>query len=220
MRRSKVKLDNRRRAVTWGGRTTVLQEKSWQVLSILIAGEREIVTRKHIIDTVWQGNYLTGEKGLNQAVWAIRTALNEDAQQARFIRTVPRVGYQWVRSASPAYPARSLLVAASVTAIAVISAVAGYASWQPAVESDSSAKSITDMVATRAFLVDRDIHVEFASGCLGILKNAGNFELGSPILSADGKEVAVTMRQPKGCSLVTIELPSGKRRDFGACPTI
>ena len=74
MRRLKVKLNNRLRAVTWGGQTTVLQEKSWQVLSILIAGECEIVTRKHIIDTVWQGNYLTGEKGLNQAVWAIRTA--------------------------------------------------------------------------------------------------------------------------------------------------
>ena len=77
-----------------------------------------------------------------------------------------------------------------------------------------------DMVATRAYLVDRDIHVEFAGGCLRILKNASNKDLGTPVLSLDGTEVAVALREPESCRLVTIDVISGKRKDFGNCPVI
>ena len=36
----------------------------------------------------------------------------------------------------------------------------------------NSAAEAPAMVATSAYLVDRDIHVEFASGCLGIMRHA------------------------------------------------
>lgn len=84
----------------------------------------------------------------------------------------------------------------------------------------ASAKGSPDSVATKAYLVDRDIHVKFADGCLGILKNASDAEIGAPVLSSDGTEVAVTLRESGSCRLVTIGVADGERRDFENCPTI
>ena len=78
MNRVSVQIDSRRRSVTLGGRTTVLQEKSWQVLTMLLQRAPAVISRKDIVREVWQGSFRTGEKGLNQAVWAIRAALGEE----------------------------------------------------------------------------------------------------------------------------------------------
>ena len=42
------------------------------------------------------GNVLTGEKGLNQAMWAIRSAMGDDAREPTYIETLPRLGYRWI----------------------------------------------------------------------------------------------------------------------------
>jgi len=231
MQRVSLELDARRRAVTLNGRETVLQEKSWRVLSMLRAGAPQVVSRREIIDTVWQGNAQTGEKGLNQAIWAIRAALVEDPREPRFIRTVPRTGYQWLHAnvrddsvqEAPTRrdPVRALTGIAAVVVSAV--AVAYFSSSISVGGADSMQIAVADTskrVATKAYLVDRDIHVELADGCLGILKNANDAEIGAPVLSSDGTEVAVTVHESGSCRLVTISLADGERRDFENCPAI
>ena len=89
-----------------------------------------------------------------------------------------------------------------------INAPVNVGGWQPAAA-----------VATKAYLLDNDIVVELESGCLGILKNSDNKQIGKPILSSDGSEVAFTLSENKQCKLVTIELSDGRRSDFGTCPT-
>lgn len=219
-------LDARRRRVTVAGRSTVLQEKTWQVLSILRARAPEVVSRRDLIGHLWQGNYLTGEKGLNQAVWAIRAALCDDARDPRFIRTVPRVGYQWIHAGHSrgetraARPMRSVISkAAGIAALFVIPTVAtSILIGVPDIHVEAT-KTATERVATKAYLVDRDIHVEFADGCLGILKNDSYLKIGTPVLSADGAEIAVTLSEAGNCRLVTIDVANGQRQDFGSCPS-
>ncbi|MGI9236106.1 MAG: winged helix-turn-helix domain-containing protein [Woeseiaceae bacterium] len=226
MKRVSLKLDARRRMVTVDGRHAVLQERSWQVLALLLARSPEVVCRREIVDAVWSGNSRTGEKGLNQAMWAIRAALGDDPREPVFIRTVPRVGYQWIFANVPGDVSKTTAASGLVRAIAGIAAVAvavataAYMARSTSVSGAESASGSPEMVATKAYLVDRDIHVEFADGCLGILKNASHAEIGAPVLSSDGTEVAVTVREAGSCRLVTIGVADGERRDFENCPTI
>ncbi|MGI9234851.1 MAG: winged helix-turn-helix domain-containing protein [Woeseiaceae bacterium] len=226
MRRVSLKLDARRRVVAVDGREAMLQERSWQVLTLLLARSPDVVSRREIVDAVWSGNSRTGEKGLNQAMWAIRAALGDDPRAPEFIRTIPRLGYQWVGCKLPGDASRATAASGLIRAIAGIGAVAvavvaaTYMSRSTSVSGAESASESPKMVATKAYLVDRDIHVEFAGGCLGILKNAGYADIGAPVLSSDGTEVAVTVREAGSCRLVTIGVADGERRDFENCPTI
>lgn len=224
-----LEFDARRRLVTLDGRSASLQEKSWRVLMLLRAKAPEVVSRQEIIDSVWHGNYRTGDKGLNQAVWAIRTALSEDPREPRFIRTVPRVGYQWIhsnmtggmtRDASAERRIARALTGIVLIVVATLIATNFTRSTSLSVAESAPRASATRMVATKAYLVDRDIHVELVDGCLGIIKNANYADIGPPVLSSDGTEVAVTVRESGSCRLVTIGLANGERRDFEKCPAI
>ncbi len=225
MNRVSVKLDASRRAITVHGRTTVLQHKCWQVLTILMRRAPAVVGRADIIDDVWAGNYPSGEKGLNQSVWAIRRALGEDPQAPQFIRTVPRVGYQWIHvdvaDANERVPRRRQIshLLAAAAAVAAIALPAVCTDWGR--DSIDGPRSLVppDSVATRAYLVGKDIHVEFASGCIGIVRNQSYGELGTPVLSSDGAQIAVRAQKNDACRLVTLDVASGTLREFGDCPT-
>ena len=209
------------------GRATVLQEKTWRVFELLRRRAPAVVERGEIVDAVWQGNWLTGEKGLNQSIWILRQALGDDARAPRFIRTIPRRGYQWIHVAvredtvdlpradlSRAISSAALRLAAGLT---IVAGGLGLLSMNSP-GSDGRAGFADGERISRAFLVDRDIHVELESGCIGILKNGNNAALGKPVVSADGREIAVAVYEPQGCRLVTIDVASGTRKDFGRCP--
>jgi hypothetical protein len=102
----------------------------------------------------------------------------------------------------------------------MISLLATYMAQSTTMPGDEQLAESEHAIATRAYIVDHDVHVELDDGCVAILKNANNKEIGFPVLSADGAEVAVPLHEPEGCRLVTIEVQSGKRRDFGSCPNI
>ena len=220
MHTRRIELNAAHRTVTVDGRSTVLQEQTWRVLELLVSRAPTVVTRDAIIDAVWRGNFLTGDKGLNQAVWALRSALGDSAREPVFIRTVPRCGYQWIHAeAATETPAcRTRHRAAALAGLVLAGSTLAYLTGGTP-PTDNDAGTTAGMVATRAYLVDRDIHVEFDTGCLGILKNRGHTKLGTPVLSADGSQVAVAVHDEASCRLMTIELADGRRHDFGECPT-
>ena len=220
MKRPRLQMDEKCRTVTVDGHTTVLQEKAWQVLSILQEHAPATVTRAQVIDIVWQGNVLTGEKGLNQSIWSIRNALNEEPRRPIFIRTLPRVGYQWIYATPQRAGIWSANATGKVAGVFAISLLATFMAQSNPVPYDKHLTESEHAIATRAYLVDRDVHVELDDGRVAILKNASYKDIGFPVLSADGAEVAVPLHEPEGCRLVTIEVLSGERRDFGSCPTI
>lgn len=222
MVRNTVWLDTRSRSLSIGDRSTVLQARTWQVLEILVRQAPEVVMRRAIVDDVWQGQLSTGEKGVNQAIWTIRCALGDDARIPTWIRTVERVGYQWIGPAVVWQPdarprpwLRRLTSAAGLAGILLVATTDSDNAGQTA----DNAKADTPIRGERAYLVNRDIFVDMSNGCRRVLINANKKKIGTPVLSADGTHVAFTVRQTNKCRLVTVALADGEKRDFGSCPS-
>jgi DNA-binding winged helix-turn-helix (wHTH) protein len=211
-----IRLDAICRTVTVGGHREILREKTWQVLALLVARAPEVVSREDFISAIWFGNALVGEKGLNQAIWIIRAVLADDARTPSRVRTIPRAGYQWIAvaptlSSDPtAARTRHRLVALSGIAATLAVVVAGAALLAGSAD--------TPMVATSAYLVGKDVHIEFESGCLGIIRNADGADIRAPVLSNDGSEIAVSVYEGNQCRLVMIDLSTRERSDFAQCP--
>jgi Tol biopolymer transport system component/DNA-binding winged helix-turn-helix (wHTH) protein len=107
-------LDQERRQLLRAGRPVSLEPKAYELLSLLLERRPRALSRAQIRDVVWRGVFIT-ESTLGVAVNGIRQALDDDARQPRFIRTVHGFGYAFcgeVRedvAASP--PARPGLIA-------------------------------------------------------------------------------------------------------------
>ena len=74
-----------------------LHGQPFQILTLLLDRPGEIVTREEIRERLWPGNtFVEFDNGLNVAVKKLRTALSDDAENPRFVETVPRRGYRLV----------------------------------------------------------------------------------------------------------------------------
>jgi DNA-binding winged helix-turn-helix (wHTH) protein/tetratricopeptide (TPR) repeat protein/TolB-like protein len=79
------------------GRPVPLQPQPFQVLVELLSRPGEIVTKDELMQSVWQGAFVTDE-ALTYAIWEVRKALGDDAKNPAFIQTVPRRGYRFIAS--------------------------------------------------------------------------------------------------------------------------
>ena len=74
-----------------------LQDQPFQVLSYLLRHAGNIVTRDDLRDSVWPGDtFVDFDHALNTAVKKIRAALGDDADNPRFVETVPRRDYRFI----------------------------------------------------------------------------------------------------------------------------
>jgi len=60
---------------------------------MLVESPDNMVSRKELIDVVWEGNFLVGNKGLTQAIWQLRKIL-ETGVNGKTIETLPKKGYR------------------------------------------------------------------------------------------------------------------------------
>jgi DNA-binding winged helix-turn-helix (wHTH) protein/CheY-like chemotaxis protein len=148
-----------------------LEPKAMDVLCTLAAHAGQTVTRDALLDTVWHGRPVV-EGVLSRVIAALRTVLDDDARQPRFIETVSKRGYRLLvapaletPSASLAPPSIPLLVPRRVVqrrpwAIAALVAVALVTvSWfaYPYVQLERATTSGTQAILNRgAQTVDRD----------------------------------------------------------------
>ena len=224
LNRSRVEIDHRRRALIIDGGEQLLQEQVWQVLLLLLDAAPAAVPRTRIIDEVWSGRYATGDKGLNQALWVLRVALGDDARDPRFIRTLPRLGYQWIgpqvsmdtRVLQPIWLSR---LAASIVCAVFFVAAGGDIARNAPVERGGLKIVDADVHAVDAYIGSDNIVVRLSSGCIGIIRSAPHQYFGHPVLSNDGRHIAFTVNDEASCKLVTLGLHDGIRRDYGHCPT-
>src|ERR1035441_1108073 len=78
-----------------------LQEKPFQVLAILLDRPGELVTREVLREKLWPADtFVDFEHSINTAVRKLRDALEDRAEEPRFIETVPRLGYRLIASVS------------------------------------------------------------------------------------------------------------------------
>ncbi len=79
-----------------------LQAQPAMVLSHLLAYAGEIVSREELRHAIWgDDTFVDFERGLNVCIAQIRSALSDESTSPRFIRTVPRRGYQFIHPVEP-----------------------------------------------------------------------------------------------------------------------
>ncbi len=89
-------LDLEYRQLMRDGQTIPLQSKPFAMLHTLLQRRGEVVTRQELAQRLWPGIYVQVNQGLNAATRKLRIALNDDAENPRFIETIGSYGYRFV----------------------------------------------------------------------------------------------------------------------------
>jgi len=83
--------------LTRQGTAVKLQEQPFRILALLIESPGEILSREELRKNIWpDGTYVEFDGSLNTALMKLRAALNDSADNPRFIETVPRKGYRFI----------------------------------------------------------------------------------------------------------------------------
>ena len=90
-------VDNRTGELLRKGVRVKLQEQPFRLLNLLLENAGEIVSRESVRQRLWPGNtFVDFDASLGVAVGKLREALGDDADNPRFIETIPRRGYRFV----------------------------------------------------------------------------------------------------------------------------
>ena len=74
-----------------------LQEQPFEILLMMLERPGDVVTRDELRDRLWpQGTFVDFEHSLNAAVKRLRSALGDEADNPRFVETLPRRGYRFI----------------------------------------------------------------------------------------------------------------------------
>src|SRR5580692_7920526 len=97
VRFGEFKLDLRTRELRSNGNRSYLQEQPFHVLAALLDRPGQLVTRDQLMKQLWPSDtFVDFDQSLNKAVNRLREALDDHAEQPRFIETVPRRGYRFI----------------------------------------------------------------------------------------------------------------------------
>jgi len=93
--------DRATRELRRDGMLVRLQSQPAQVLGCLVEHAGQVVSRDELRQAVWQEHtFVDFERGLNFCVAQIRAALSDSPTEPRFIRTIPKRGYQFIAPVS------------------------------------------------------------------------------------------------------------------------
>ena len=93
-----------------------MQEQPFQALVALIERPREVVTRDALQKRLWPGGIVVDfDSGLNKAINRVREALGDDADNPRFIETLPQRGYRFLAPVEFSVPAEPPSTSAPAT---------------------------------------------------------------------------------------------------------
>ncbi len=94
-----ITMDVSRRRVTIGDKPIHLPLKQFELLKALMSERGKVLTREHLIETIWGGtsSYDTGT--LDVHIRWLREKIEEDPGKPKYIRTVRGVGYKFVADA-------------------------------------------------------------------------------------------------------------------------
>ncbi len=121
------------------GNVVRLQAQPARVLACLLERRDRVVSRDELREAVWgNGTFVEFDAGLNFCIAQIRSALGDDAASPLYIRTVPKLGYQFVAPVeSPSRPAprnRLIVAAVALAACILVGFVGGFelrSRWAP-----------------------------------------------------------------------------------------
>jgi DNA-binding winged helix-turn-helix (wHTH) protein len=90
-------LDVSSRELWTGSRCVRLQEQPFVILQILLERRGRVVTRDELGARLWpEGTFVDFEHSLNAAIKRLRSVLGDDADNPRYVETLPRRGYRFI----------------------------------------------------------------------------------------------------------------------------
>jgi len=99
LRFESFELDVRSRELRKGKNRIRLQEQPFEILRLMLERPGDVVTREELAQRLWpKGTFVDFEHSLNAAVKRLRAALGDDADNPRFVETLPRRGYRFIAS--------------------------------------------------------------------------------------------------------------------------
>ena len=102
LRFGSFELDVRSRELRKDGSCIRLQEQPFEILRVMLERPGDVVTRDELCKRLWpDGTFVDFEHSLNAAVKRLRAALGDDADNPRFVETLPRRGYRFIGTAAP-----------------------------------------------------------------------------------------------------------------------
>jgi len=81
--------------LTRNGEEVPLRPKTFEVLVYLVEHYDHRVTKEELLAAIWPDVFVT-DKVLRNSIWEIREALKRTGEEDGFIKTIPKVGYQFV----------------------------------------------------------------------------------------------------------------------------
>ncbi|HYL62664.1 MAG TPA: winged helix-turn-helix domain-containing protein [Candidatus Methylomirabilis sp.] len=95
-------LDAVKRELRREGTVVRLQAQPALALACLVKSAGQVVSREELCKAVWgKETFVDFERGLNFCIAQIREALNDDAVAPRYVRTIPKRGYQFIAPIEP-----------------------------------------------------------------------------------------------------------------------
>jgi tetratricopeptide (TPR) repeat protein/DNA-binding winged helix-turn-helix (wHTH) protein len=122
-----VEIDSAQGYLKRGGQEQYLRQQSFHVLLYLLERRQRPITKEELIQNFWHDTAVT-DNALVQCIAEIRRALGDDPRQARFVKTIPKVGYRFISPVEEEAPAVSP-VPASDLAEPVLPEVARAEPW-------------------------------------------------------------------------------------------
>jgi TolB-like protein/DNA-binding winged helix-turn-helix (wHTH) protein len=102
------------------GVTLSLQGQPLQILQLLLLSPKQLVSREQFRQALWpNGTFVDFDDGLNTGMRRLRQVLGDDADQPRFIETLPRRGYRFLVDVDAVPDTNKDAVAAGINQTAV-----------------------------------------------------------------------------------------------------
>jgi DNA-binding winged helix-turn-helix (wHTH) protein len=91
-----VKVDCANLRVQKGGSPRKITPRAFQVLVYLLEHHGRIVEKQELFDEVWKERFVT-DNALSRIIKEIRQVIGDDADEPRYIETIPKRGYRSFR---------------------------------------------------------------------------------------------------------------------------
>ncbi len=87
--------------IAQNGSSARLEPRVMHVLLCLAAHAGKLVTKEHLIATVWPDTFVS-DQALTTAIWQLRQVFGEKARNCQVIQTIPKTGYRLLVMPTPA----------------------------------------------------------------------------------------------------------------------
>ena len=179
-----------------------LQDQPFQVCAILLSRSGELVSREELRQQVWpEDTFVDFDHAVNTAITKIRLALGDQADNPRFVETLPRRGYRFIAPVDrpsplepepffPQNPGQAVTpkkrwIAGLAVLLALLSAIGIWRFARKGSETDRPPLEVVPIAALPGFESD-------------------------PAFSPDGNQVAFAFGAKDQCGIYTIMIDGGK----------